>query len=80
MRAETMRWAAKNMTARCAVIMILASDIEACHNITGATVGRGRSLKSLKTYNFKITRATMNRLIEQNIVERFGFNFKLKGG
>lgn len=78
MRAEVMRWAAKKMTARDAVILILVSDLEACHNITGATVGRGRALESLQTYNLKITRATTTRLIEEGLVERVGFNFRLK--
>jgi len=79
MRADIMKWCASKVTARCAVLLILASDLEACNNITGATVGRGRGLKSLQTYNSKITRATMERLINEGFVERVGFNFRLKG-
>jgi len=80
MRADAMKWASKHMTARDAVLMIMVSDVEASHNITGATMAQGRSLKSLKTYNPKITQTTMDRLIEEGLVERVGFNYRLKRG
>jgi len=74
-----MKWVSQHMTARDTTLMILTSDLETCHNITGATMAHGRSLKSLKDYNPKITRMTLFRLVEEGLVEVVGFNYRLKG-
>jgi len=78
MRTDALKWAASRATARDAVIFVLVSDRETAMNITNATFIRGRTLKSLQTYNSKITRMTLVRLVEEGLVEHVGFNYILK--
>ena len=77
MRAEAMRHIAPHMSAGDATLMILTSDLEACHNITGANMAHGRTIASLKTYNSKITHDTLARLIKKGLVVQVGFGYKL---
>ena len=72
-----MRYIAPHMTAGAVVLMVLASDLEACYNIKGANMCRGRTIASLKTYNPKITHDTLARLIKKGLVTQVGFNYKL---
>ena len=77
MRAEALNWVASKVTARAAVLFILASDLEVCNNISGANMCRGRTVASLKTYNSKITHKTLERLVKEGLVTAVGFNYKL---
>jgi len=77
MRADAMRWLAKHLTARDAVLMILTSDLEVCHNISGANMCRGRTAASIKSYSSKITNKTLTRLLEEGLITQVGFNYKV---
>ena len=77
MRADALKWVSSKVTARAAVLFILASDLEVCHNISGANMCRGRTVASLKSYNPKITYETLARLVREGLVTQVGFNYKL---
>ena len=77
MRADLMKQVGPHMTARGAALMVLASDREISLNTEATSIGKGRTIASLKLYNPKINHEVLYRLIKEGLVEQDGFKFRL---
>jgi len=78
MRASLIKRISSELTAKAVVMVVLASDAEVAYNVADSKVSIGRSLKSLQEYDTRITRDTLFRLVKDGLVERVGFNYRIK--
>ena len=80
MRDYFLRRLCPEMTARDAVLLLLTSDKEASQSPSeyGINKGHGRTVKDIFSFNPRIDHKTLYRLVEEGLIERVGFNYRLK--